>query len=84
VLVEADVAVGVDQPRNDPSLGDRVGTGLCLVGDGAVDDVEVPGLAIGEDRTAESLSSHGGDAIGQEAGTRLVTSSASSAPSRFP
>ena len=63
VLVEPDVAVRVDQPRDDPALGHGLGTGLRLVGDQPVDDVQVTRLAVGQDRAPESLCSHAGDAI---------------------
>ncbi len=60
VLVEPDVAVGVDQSRDDPPLGHRLGAGLGLVGDQPVDDVEVTRLAVRQDRSPESLCSHAG------------------------
>jgi hypothetical protein len=57
-VVEPQVAVRVDQPGHDPALGSSVGTGLGLVGDPAVDDVEVACLTVGEDRAAEALRTH--------------------------
>ena len=58
VLVETDVAVRVDQARDHPAAGDGLGAGLWLEGDPAVDDVEVAGLAVGEDRSGDAQGSH--------------------------
>ena len=54
-VVEPEVAVRVDQAGDDPALGDGVGARLRLVGDAAVDDVEVARLAVGQDRSTEAL-----------------------------
>ena len=53
VLVETEVAVRVDEAGDDPAAGHGLGAGLWLEGDPAVDDVEVAGLAVGEDRSGE-------------------------------
>ena len=58
VLVEADVAVRVDEAGDDPAAGHGLGAGLRLVGDPAVDDVEVAGLAVGQDRSGDAQCSH--------------------------
>ena len=60
VVVEAQMAVRVHQPRDDPSLRHGLGTCLPLVGDPPVHDVQLAGLAVGQDRTPEPLRSHGG------------------------
>ena len=59
VVVEPEVAVGVDQPRHDPPLRDGLGARLDLVGDGPVHDVQVARLPVGKHRPPESLCSHG-------------------------
>jgi hypothetical protein len=58
VLVEPDVAVRVDQPRHHPAAGHGLGSGLWFEGDSAVDDVEVTGLAVGEDRSGDAQRCH--------------------------
>ena len=58
VLVEPDVAVRVDQTGDHPAAGHGLGPGLWLEGDPAVDDVEVAGLAVGEDRSGDAQGSH--------------------------
>ena len=58
VLVEPDVAVRVDEARDHPAAGHRLGPGLRLEGDPAVDDVEVAGLAVGEDRSGDAQCCH--------------------------
>jgi hypothetical protein len=65
VVVEPQVAVGVDQAGDDPALRRGLGAGLLLEGDAAVDDVQVPGLAVGEDRAAEAESTHVRDVSGR-------------------
>ena len=56
-VVEADVAVRVDQPGHDPALGRPCSApALRLVGDPPVDDVQVARLAVGQHRSAEPQS----------------------------
>ena len=55
VVVETDVAVGVDEPGDDPALGRGLGPRLGLEGDPPADDVEVANLSVGEHRAAEPL-----------------------------
>ncbi len=64
VGVQPDVAVGVDQPGHDPALGRGLGAGDGLERDGTVDDVQVAGLAVGQDRAAEPQGRHVADATG--------------------
>ena len=59
--VEPDVAVRVDEPRDDPPLGDQLGRGDRLVGDPPVHDVQVAALAVGQDRATEPERVHGRD-----------------------
>ena len=66
VGVEAEVAVGVDQPGHDPALGRGLGSGLLLEGDPAVDDVEVARLAVRQHGAAESEGGHELDATGSD------------------
>src|SRR5206468_3021687 len=79
VLVEPHVAVGVDQARDDPALGDRLRARMRLVGDQPVHDVEVARLSVWEDRTPEAQCSHAGDAIAT-GGPRSDTESPSVRP----
>ena len=72
VGVEAEVAVGVDQPGHDPALGGRLGPGLLLEGDPAVDDVEVTRLAVRQHGAAEAQGGHGPDATGSDVVRRLA------------
>ena len=57
-VVEPEVAVGVDQARDDPAVARRLRAGLALVGDAAVDDVQITRLAVGQHRTGEPECSH--------------------------
>ena len=50
----ASTSPGTIQPSRD-----GLGAGLRLVGDAAVDDVQVAGLAVGQDRPREAQRSHG-------------------------
>ena len=72
VVVEAEVAVRVDQPGDDPAVHRALGAGHRLEGDPAVDDVQVAGLAVGQDGTGEpERSSHAPDATGYGGGDQL-------------
>ena len=66
VVVEPDVAVGVGQTGHDPAARDELGARLGLIGDVTVDDVQLGGLAVGQDRAGEPQRSHGGDATGPD------------------
>ena len=59
MVVEPDVAVGVDEPGHDPALGRRLGARLRLERDPPVDDVQVARLAVGEHGAAEPLEAIG-------------------------
>ena len=64
VVVETEVAVGVDQPGTIQPSTARSAPGTRLVGDPAVDDVQLARLAVGQDRAGEPerSSSHAPDA----------------------
>ncbi len=68
VVVEAHVAVGVDQAGHDPAATGVLGRRDGLVGDVPVDDVEVARLSVGQHRSTEPQrglgSSHAPDATG--------------------
>ena len=52
------MAVRVDEAGHHPAAGHGLGAGLRLEGDPAVDDVEVAGLAVGEDRSGDAQCCH--------------------------
>ena len=58
VVVQPEVAVRVDQPRHHPPARDRLRPGLLLQRDPAVDDVQVPDLAVGKHRAGHLQSGH--------------------------
>ena len=57
-VVEPEVAVRVDQARHDPAVARGLRAGWALVGDAAVHDVQITGLAVGQDRAGELERGH--------------------------
>src|SRR5690606_25109005 len=59
LLTQPQVAVGVHEPRHDPTGGHGVGPRLRLEGDGAAHHVELDRLAVGKRRPGEPHRVHG-------------------------
>src|SRR5205085_5612401 len=64
VGVQPDVAVGIHESGHDPALGRGLGAGDRLERDGAVDDVQITSLSLGQHGTAKPQGRHAADATG--------------------